>query len=284
MPLLRHSLYSQNVNLYLAPTADARDTWLPLMRTVACEGRTVVLSANQCVKRKNLPAWIHEREPAGVSNGSKTAEGAEEKEMGNGSVQKPDGVQRRSMVSKTEDNHEITWLVRPSSNTGPSTKPSIVVAESSKDPKPTTSTISSDDDYDEPPAPSERRKSITTKTPENHEITWPTMRSPTKPGLHSTRSSGFQLPKSSSTPSVQAIYREEDYDDEDSEEIVCRGGSCIVGPTGEVLAGPLFNVNVGGLLAVEVDFEDCEKGKMDLDVAGSYSRYVYVGSIFVCAE
>lgn len=47
---------------------------------------------------------------------------------------------------------------------------------------------------------------------------------------------------------------------------------------GEVLAGPIWNVaddeedGDGSLLAVEVDFEDCEKGRLDLDVAGSYSR------------
>lgn len=148
MPLLRYSLYSQNVNLWLAPTADARDTWEPLMRTVALEGRAFVLSANQCVKRKNLPEWI-----------TGTADG---------------GKQRRKSVVK-EDMHE---LVLPGTEDG----------------------------------------------------------------------------------------------DASGEEFVCRGGSCIIGPLGEVLAGSLWEVEDGGLLIVDADFEDCERGRLDMDVVGSYSR------------
>ncbi|OJJ40227.1 hypothetical protein ASPWEDRAFT_47100 [Aspergillus wentii DTO 134E9] len=137
MPLLRQSLYAQNVNIYLAPTADARDTWLALMRTVACEGRTFVVSSNQCVRYSELPAWIS------------------------------------------------------------------------------------------------------------------------------------------------------------SHDYVCRGGSCIIDPQGKVLAGPIWEVctddvpdsavstatnSIGGtaigdgLVVSEIDIDDCDRGRLDLDVAGSYSR------------
>ena len=137
----RYSLYSQNVNLYLAPTADTRDTWAPLMQTIGFESRAFVLSANQCMKKKNLPPWI--------------------------------------------------WAKQPNTNN---------VAE-----------------------------------------------------------------ENAGSPSKQELENE-------GEEFVSRGGSCIVGPMGNILQGPLWEVEDGGILSVEVDFEDCERGRLDLDVAGSYSR------------
>lgn len=153
MPLLRYSLYSQNVNLYLAPTADARDTWLSLMRTIAGEGRCVVLSSNQCMKRSNLPEWI-------------TAQNTKE--------------------SKANGDAKNTAI--------------------------------------EP--------------------------SPSDPIGHTK--------ETNSTP---------DY--------VSRGGSCIVSPLGEVLAGPLWD-DENGFLAVDVDFDDCVRGRLDIDVCGSYSRYLII--------
>jgi nitrilase len=55
MPLARMALYSKGVELYLAPTADARDTWQATLRHIACEGRCFVLGCNQFVTRDMYP-------------------------------------------------------------------------------------------------------------------------------------------------------------------------------------------------------------------------------------
>ncbi len=55
MPLLRTAMYAKGIQLYCAPTADDRDTWLPTMQHVALEGRCFVLSACQFVLRGDCP-------------------------------------------------------------------------------------------------------------------------------------------------------------------------------------------------------------------------------------
>jgi nitrilase len=189
MPLLRQSLYSQNVNLYLAPTADGRDTWVPLMRTIACESRAFVLSANQCIKAKDLPDWI-------------------------------DGPTSKPTLSRETS-------VDGASRTGRTT--------------------------------GKRRRSIVTKTAEDHEITWPIPEKGPN-GILEEEEEVMNGRAASKTSAVQ------------SEELASRGGSCIVGPMGQVLEGPLWDVDEGGLLHTEVDFDDCERGRLDFDAAGHYSR------------
>ncbi|KAJ5781902.1 uncharacterized protein N7518_010385 [Penicillium psychrosexuale] len=212
MPLLRQSLYSQNVNIYLAPTADARSTWLPLMRTIGIEGRCFVLSANQCVRGSELPEWI-----TGASQ---------------------DGI--------------------PESSPGKSHDP-------------------------------EMKMSVAAEGP--HEIVWPQTHGEAQDQAQSQSEGPATNTKQSSLDPSDSVL---DY--------VCRGGSCIVSPLGDVLAGPLWEVctddvpdssdaavtdSAPGTSATEsspavaagdglaiacIDLDDCERGRLDLDVAGSYSR------------
>ncbi|MEW5880332.1 MAG: nitrilase-related carbon-nitrogen hydrolase [Pseudomonadota bacterium] len=58
MPMLRMAMYAKNVQLYCAPTADDRDTWLPSMRHVALEGRCFVLTACQFLRRGDFPETV----------------------------------------------------------------------------------------------------------------------------------------------------------------------------------------------------------------------------------
>jgi len=55
MPLARAAIYEKGVELYVAPTADSRDTWQATMRHIACEGRCFVLGCNQFVTKAMYP-------------------------------------------------------------------------------------------------------------------------------------------------------------------------------------------------------------------------------------
>ncbi|GLU55490.1 carbon-nitrogen hydrolase family protein [Dyadobacter frigoris] len=55
MPLARMSMYSKGVEIYLAPTADSRQSWQATMLHIALEGRCFVLAANQFVKKSDYP-------------------------------------------------------------------------------------------------------------------------------------------------------------------------------------------------------------------------------------
>jgi nitrilase len=57
---------------------------------------------------------------------------------------------------------------------------------------------------------------------------------------------------------------------ESQPEVMCRGGSVIVSPLGEVLAGPLYDEE--GILYAELDMGDVVRGKFDFDVVGHYAR------------
>ena len=65
----------------------------------------------------------------------------------------------------------------------------------------------------------------------------------------------------------------DDYDavqgNDPSTELI-RGGSVIVSPLGEVLAGPVYGQSA--LLVADIDLADQARGKYDLDVTGHYSR------------
>ncbi|OJD16593.1 hypothetical protein AJ78_03233 [Emergomyces pasteurianus Ep9510] len=290
MPLLRQSLYSQNVNLYLAPTADPRDTWLPLMRTVAFEGRAVVLSANQCVRQSELPSWITAGREKNINVASHHTIEARPSTSRRSTRQR-----RQPSITTLEGSHEIVWPCNDSNaaNTTTTTIPTETLPEEDggilpphgteehassifingvelpeQDPDPFAAhsptarpTIHSPSQLPPHPLPhplslsdsaKSYRKSIITE--EEHEITWPDHTADAKKGAASTSSLS-------------------------SDPYLSGGGSCIVGPMGNILAGPIWNVSdsdgdddCGHILITEVDFEDCERGRLDLDVAGSYSR------------
>jgi len=56
----------------------------------------------------------------------------------------------------------------------------------------------------------------------------------------------------------------------DPETVMMRGGSCIISPLGQVLAGPLFNEE--GILYADLDLADVARSRLDFDAVGHYAR------------
>jgi nitrilase len=55
-----------------------------------------------------------------------------------------------------------------------------------------------------------------------------------------------------------------------SEDLLIRGGSCIVGPLGELLTGPVYGEEA--ILTADLDRGDLARAKFDFDVVGHYAR------------
>ena len=55
MPLARNALYQQGIEIYLAPTADCRQSWQATLEHISCEGRCYVLGCNQYVTKEQYP-------------------------------------------------------------------------------------------------------------------------------------------------------------------------------------------------------------------------------------
>ena len=224
MPLLRQSLYAQNINLYLAPTADARDSWLSLMRTVAIEGRCFVVSSNMCVR-----ASTDGRQPA---NGVGHGEGQEDRHGGGRDAVSHEPPRRRNSCL-TEEGFEIA-LPSPTTRRGTSKRRQSIFDEDGNEIVLSCKGPTVDDAVSDGPV------------------------SPTFPG---GGGGGGTRSKSAAQNAAHT-----------GDAFVSRGGSSIVSPFGDVLAGPQWEDDEGVIYA-DVDFDDCIRGRLDLDAAGSYSRY-----------
>ncbi len=51
---------------------------------------------------------------------------------------------------------------------------------------------------------------------------------------------------------------------------MCRGGSAIISPTGEYVAGPLWDQE--GILVADLDMAEIARARFDFDVVGHYAR------------
>ena len=84
MPLARAALYARGIDIYLAPTWDNSDVWVPTLRHIAREGRCYVIGVTACIRATDLPDNLPGR--------AELYGGAEDwLSRGNSSIISPDG-------------------------------------------------------------------------------------------------------------------------------------------------------------------------------------------------
>ncbi|ETR97486.1 carbon-nitrogen hydrolase [Trichoderma reesei RUT C-30] len=215
MPLLRQSLYAQNINLYLAPTADSREGWLSLMRTVGIEGRCFVVSSNMCVRADEANGVdAGDRDVVPVAGGARRGTGAGVG-VGAGGVGGGGARRRTSSAVITDDGFEFAV-----------------------------------------PSPHKvrhgRRKSVFDEDGNEIVLSCPA----------DSRDQQQKQQQQQQQPAVSAPK---------APVFLSRGGSSIVSPFGDVLAGPQWE-DEDNLIYADIDLRDCIRGRLDLDTAGSYSR------------
>lgn len=230
MPLLRQSLYAQNINLYLAPTADGRDAWLSLMRTIGIEGRCFVVSSNMCIR---------EQQSSEPKTDSVAVNGDDHHEQdGHDIVRTEDDTRRRRKSCMTEEGFEIALPSPSLRKTKSRRRQSIFDGDGNE------IVLCSKDEV------------ITEE--ENTEYPFKT------PSYTTTREEMVKQVRDQAKTTTNGS----------ATGFVSRGGSSIVSPFGDVLAGPQWE-DEDGIIYADVDFDDCVRGRLDLDVAGSYSRYIH---------
>ena len=96
MPLARYALYSQGVEIYIAPTFDCGDDWVETLRHIAREGRCWVVGSGNAMKVSDLPddfpqkatiypdpeEWINPGDSVVIEPGGRIAAGPLHKEEG----------------------------------------------------------------------------------------------------------------------------------------------------------------------------------------------------------
>ena len=97
MPLARYALYSQGVEIYIAPTYDSGDAWIGTLQHIAREGRCWVVGSGNLIKAGDIPADFPDRDrlypdPDEWVNGGDSVVIAPGGDIAAGPMRKEDGI------------------------------------------------------------------------------------------------------------------------------------------------------------------------------------------------